>query len=337
MPNQPKYGILLANTGTPSAPTAKAIKKFLGRFLMDRRIAPMNRAFWWLLLHAHILPLRGKRNVAKYEAIWTEDGSPFTVGHEKLVSGLNAAYKNEGREDVLVACGQTYSDPDVLAGMKKLKDAGCDHIVVLPLYPQSAHSTTGAVHDAVDRAKKKLNWDVSYDFIDNYHDNTIYIKAIAASIRHAGFDVETDDRLVFSFHSIPLKDIEAGDTYELQTGASSLQIASELDIDRKRWTIGYQCRFDRGREWLTPFTLNTLTRWAEGGSGRVFYICPGFSVDCLETLYDVGHEMEPHYRQACEDAGRPCPPDGFVYVPCLDRSKAHVKVLKDVLDSHVEG
>lgn len=336
MSDQPTYGILLANTGTPSAPTKKAIKKFLGRFLMDKRIAPMNRVFWWILLHTRILPVRGKKNVAKYEAIWTEEGSPFTIGHDKLVSGLNAVFRETGRPDVLVRCGFCYGNPDIHAAMMQLKEAGCKKLIVLPLYPQSAHSTTGAVHDAVEKAQAKLKWDVSCHFIDNYHDNPTYTKALAASIKHAGFRVDSDDRLVFSFHSIPLKDIEAGDTYELQTGASSLQIASELDLERKRWTIGYQCRFDKAREWLTPFTVNTLSRWAEAGTGRVFYVCPGFSVDCLETLFDVGHEMEPHFRRACEEAGHPCEPDSFVYVPCLDRSKAHVKVLKSVLDPYIE-
>ena len=336
MSDQCTYGILLANTGTPSAPTEKEIKKFLGRFLMDRRIVPLNRVLWWILLHTRILPKRGKSNVAKYESIWTDEGSPFEVGHRKLVAGLNATFQQEGRFDVCVACGHSYGNPDVRAGLEELRQAGCTQVIVLPLYPQSAHSTTGAVYDAVKRAMKKMRWDVECELIDNYHDNTMYLKAIAASIRHAGFEVHSDDRLVFSFHSIPLKDIEAGDTYELQTGASSLQIASELDIDRKRWTIGYQCRFDKGREWLSPFTYETLSRWAQAGEGRVFYVCPGFSVDCLETLYDVDHEMEPHFRQACEEEGKVCKVDGFVYVPCLDRSKAHVKVLKDVIYPYIE-
>lgn len=336
MSTRPKCGILLANTGTPAEPTAKAIKKFLGRFLIDKRIAPTNRVLWWLLLHLHILPLRGKRNEAKYQAIWTDEGSPFTVGHSKLVTGLQAAFERDGYDDVVVACGQCYSDPDIKDALSQLKDAGCERVIVLPLYPQSAHSTTGAVYDAVERATSKLKWDVPCQLIDNYHDNSMYTRAIAASIKHAGFDPASNDRIIFSFHSIPVKDIEAGDTYELQTGASSLQIASALDIERRRWTIGYQCRFDKGREWLTPYTTEVLTRWAEAGGGRVFFICPGFSVDCLETLFDVGYEMEPFYREACEQAGKPCGTHDFIYVPCLDRSKAHVTVLQDVLYPYVK-
>ena len=159
----------------------------------------------------------------------------------------------------------SYSSPAVEDTLRALRDEGCTRLLVLPLYPQSARSTTGSVSDSVARALKKMRWDVPVDFIDNYHDDPTYVRAIAASIRHAGFDPESDDRLLFSYHSIPLVDIEAGDTYELQVGASSLQIASELGLDRNRWTIGYQCRFDKGREWLSPYTTRRAVPLGRGG------------------------------------------------------------------------
>ncbi len=336
MPAHTRCGVLLVNTGTPAAPTPKEVRKYLGKFLIDKRIAPMNRAAWWLILHLFILPSRGRKSAAKYEAIWTDEGSPLNVGHEKLVSGLSAAFGEAGfGNTVEVRYAMSYSEPTISASMRELKDCGCKHLIVLPLYPQSAYSTTGAVHDGVERAVRKIKWDGTYELIDNYHDNLPYIKALAASIKHAGFDPESDDVILFSFHSIPLVDIEAGDTYELQTGASSLQIASELGIDRKRWTIGYQCRFDKGREWLSPYSKDVLARWAESGVGRVFFVCPGFAVDCLETLHDVGDEFKPLYFEKARAAGRPVSDDHFVYVPCLDRSKAHAKVLYEVTSPYV--
>ena len=207
---------------------------------------------------------------------------------------------------------------------------------MLPLYPQSAYSTTGAVSDGVKRALRKARWDVPCDIIDNYHDDPTYIRAIAASIEHAGFQPDADDKVLFSFHSIPLADIETGDTYELQTGASSLAVAGELGIDRNRWTIGYQCRFDKGREWLSPFTRDVLARWAEAGVGRVFFVCPNFAVDCLETLYDIEHELKPHYFDCLRKAGQTPDARSFLYVPCLDRSRAHLKVLADVLHPYLK-
>ncbi len=329
------FGILMVNTGTPEEPRPRAVRTYLAKFLMDKRIAPMNRLGWWFVLHLFILPKRGKASAAKYACIWTDEGSPFAIAHQKLEQGLQAALAGEGLP-VTVRHAMSYSSPAVEDTLRALRDEGCTRLVVLPLYPQSARSTTGSVSDSVARALKKMRWDVPVDFIDNYHDDPTYVRAIAASIRHAGFDPESDDRLLFSYHSIPLVDIEAGDTYELQVGASSLQIASELGLDRNRWTIGYQCRFDKGREWLSPYTTDVLSRWAEAGGGRVFLVCPNFAVDCLETLYDVDHELKPFYFDRLREAGR-APRDGdFVYVPCLDRSRAHVKVLADVVRPYLE-
>ncbi|MEG0323943.1 MAG: ferrochelatase, partial [Raoultibacter sp.] len=261
---------------------------------------------------------------------------PFTLGHEKLVTGLAAKFSDAGYDNVLVRHAMSYSDPSIAVGIQTFIDEGCDRIVVVPLYPQSAHSTTGSVHDSVEKAVKKSNWLGDVDFIDNYHDHPTYIKALAASIKHAGFEPNSNDMLLFSFHSIPLVDIEAGDTYELQSGASSLQIASELGIDRKRWTISYQCRFDKSREWLTPFTKDVLMRWADADIGRLYYVCPGFAVDCLETIYDIGMELKPFYLEKALEAGHPRHEDDFVYVPCLNSSKAHAKVLFDVVCPYVE-
>ena len=310
VPEGKRSGVLLVNTGTPTVPKPRAVRKYLAKFLMDKRIAPMNRAGWWFVLHLFILPKRGRASAEKYQ-------------------------KDEGL-DVAVRCAMSYSDPSVLDCVRELKGAGCTRLIVLPLYPQSAYSTTGSVSDSVERALKKARWDVPCDFVDNYHDDPTYIRAIAASIEHAGFKVDSDDKVLFSYHSIPLVDIEAGDTYELQTGATSLQVASELGIDRNRWTIGYQCRFDKGREWLSPYTRDVLTRWAETGVGRVFFICPNFAVDCLETLYDIDHELKPFYFDQIKQAGRTPGEESFTYVPCLDRSRAHLRVLSDVLRPHIE-
>ena len=368
----PRVGVLLANTGTPSEPTPKAVKAYLSQFLMDPRIVPMNRVAWWLLLHLCILRVRSKRSASKYQAIWTPEGFAFQRDHEKLVEGLNRFYQQRGL-DIVVRLAMSYGTPTPREALAELQKAGCQRLVILPLYPQSAYSTAGAVKDAVTRAYAEMNWDVPMEVIDNYHDDSLYIKAIASSILHAGFRPESDDKLLMSFHSIPLKDIEQGDTYELQVGSSSLAIAGELGLPRERWTIAYQSRFDNGRMWLSPFTRNQLRSWAAAGmDSRVFMVCPNFAVDCLETLYDVVYEIKPEYLTLKADyaQGRFQPTDSdrnarsdsvvkaegkisgsrrnmqvdptqwddsdeFIYVPCLNRSKAHVKVLAHVLAPHV--
>lgn len=329
-------GILLVNTGTPDEPSPRAVRKYLARFLMDPRIAPMNRVAWWLILHLFILPKRGRVSAAKYAKIWTDEGSPFTIAHENLVCGLAEQLAEEGF-NVVVRSAMSYSAPFVSDVLRALEEAGCTRLVVLPLYPQSAHSTTKAVSDAVTRELCYTDWRVPYTIVDNYHDVPTYVRAITASIRQAGFEIDSDDKVLFSYHSIPLADIEKGDTYEVQTGASSVQIANELGIERDRWAIGYQCRFDKGREWLSPFMSDVLARWASSDVGRVFFVCPNFAVDCLETLYDIEHELKPFYFEEIKKAGRVPQDAEFIYVPCLDRSRAHVEVLADVLRPYLEG
>lgn len=336
MKAQSKYGVLLVNTGTPAAPKPSEVRKFLSEFLMNKRIAPMNRAVWWLILHLFILPSRGRKSAEKYASIWTDEGSPLLIAQGKLVGGLQKSLKEAGFVYTKVEGAMSFGKPSIIQALKGLKKQGCEKLLVLPLYPQSAYSTTGVVHDGVKEALEKIDWDVDCHLIENYHDDPTYTRAIAASLRHAGFNADSPDKVLFSFHSIPLVDIEAGDTYELQCGASSLQIASELAIDRKQWTIGYQCRFDKNRQWLSPFTKEVLDRWAEAKVGRIFVVCPNFAVDCLETIYDVDYEMRRYYAQACREHGATPKREDFIYVPCLDKSKAHLKVLKDVVSAYLE-
>lgn len=380
-----KVGVIIANTGTPEAPTRKAVKKYLSQFLMDPRICPMPRPVWWTLLHTHILGKRSRASAEKYEKIWTEEGSPLIAITTSLESGLNEYYADRGLP-VMVRAGMSYGKPQIKRVVKELKEAGCTELVVLPMYPQSAFSTTGSVSDGVEKAVRRARFKGDVCLIDGYGENATYVRAVAASIRNAGFSEESGDRLLFSFHSIPLKDIEAGDTYELQTGATSLAIAGELGLDRRSWTISYQSRFDKGRTWLSPFTRPTLVRLAQAAEpgSRLYVVCPNFAVDCLETLYDVPQELEPIYRaalagelvdadeepgalentgkraahcdahleahrdiaktvrmkRAAEDFRRGAhrqleADEPFVYVPCLNKSRAHLKVLTHILAPYV--
>lgn len=329
-------GILLVNTGTPAKPNPHEVRKYLSQFLMDRHIVPMNPALWWVILHLFVLPQRGRASAAKYEKIWTEDGSPFALAHENLESRLNELLRQE-HIPAMVRCAMNYGEPSVCRCLQEMKDAECTHVVVLPLYPQSAYSTTGSVCDTVARAFKRIHWDVAYDIIDNYHENTAYISAIVHSIKDAGFNVDSDDVILFSYHSIPFVDINAGDTYPEQVKISSAQIAQELGIDRFRWTIGFHSRFDKEREWLSPFTHDIIMRWAQGGGKRVFLLCPNFAVDCLETLYDITYELEPLYLDYANVAERVSGKDNFVYVPCLNATDTHCRVLLSVLQPYIEG
>lgn len=216
-----KVGIIIANTGTPEAPTRKAVKKYLSQFLMDPRICPMPRPVWWTLLHTTILRKRSRASAEKYQKIWTEEGSPLVAITASLERGLNDYYAEQGLP-VVVRAGMSYGKPSLKRAVKELKEEGCTELVVLPMYPQSAFSTTGSVGDGVAKAVRRARFKGDVRLVDGYGEDATYVRAVAASIRNAGFSEESGDRLLFSFHSIPLKDIEAGDTYELQTGARVL-------------------------------------------------------------------------------------------------------------------
>lgn len=329
-----RIGVLLANTGTPTAPTPKAVRSYLAEFLSHPRIVPMNRFAWSVLLHLVILPFRSRASAAKYASVWTEDGSPFLVAHKRLEQGLLRSLRDDSL-DAAVACGMSFGEPSIRSALELLRSQGCERIVCLPLFPQSAFSTTRIVEDGLSEALSSLRWDVPCDFVESYGTNGTYVRAVAARIEQAGFRADEGDRLVFSFHSVPLADIECGDTYELQTSATCLAVAERLGLPRSAWTVAYQSRFDKGREWLSPTTKDALSRMAGAGSRRVFVTCPGFAVDCLETLVDVDRELRAYYYEQVKAAGGEGEGRQFAYVPCLGGTKAHVSVVRDVLSPYL--
>lgn len=331
---QQKLGIVIANTGSPTAPTPKAVKQYLSEFLMDPRIVPMNKLCWWMILHCFILPKRSVASAEKYQKIWSKDGSPLIIEQDKLAKKLEVKLQQTGF-DYCAASAMSYGEPSYESAFSELAQKGCSQVIVLPIYPQPAYSTVGAVTTRLDTLNSQGKLALPYRVVSDYHDNSRYIRAIAQSLLDAGLRVGSDDRVLFSYHSIPMADIESGDNYEPETSSTSLAVAGELGIDRNHWTIGYNCRFDKEREWLSPFTSDVLKRWAHAGNGRVFFVCPNFAIDCLETLYDIEHDLKPAYIENLKAAGRTPWPDGFIRVPCLNSSDDHVEVLFDVLKPYL--
>ena len=239
----------------------------------------------------------------------------------------------------------SYGRPSLESVLSELRDIGVEHLVLLPLYPQSAFSPTLAVVDAFWRAQDAVGWHPPSTVIDNYHDDPGYIAAIAQSIRDVGFDSNAGDRIVFSLHAIPLKDEEAGDTYRAQVAESTRLIAEELSIAPDSVTVAYQSVFGRdASKWTGPLTRDVLTGWRDGDF-RVVLACPGFSIDCLETLYDIPFEMVPalegedampivehaggDVQASCNTSGR------FVWVPTLGASEMHAALVKSILEQHI--
>lgn len=322
-------GVILANTGTPDAPEPQAVRRYLAEFLADPRICPMNPVLWRLILHAFILPRRSVASAERYRSIWMDEGSPLAVHMVALSRRLSTALG----DGWTVRPAMSYGTPSMQDALRDLHQAGCDEVVVVPLYPQSALSTTEVVADKVHAALQVLAWQPRCTVVRGYSEQPLYQEALAGIIRDAGFDAAAGDRLLFAFHSIPMADVAAGDTYGEQAHATAQALAQALALQPSEWAIGFQCRFD-SRAWLGPSTSEAIAGLGDV-PGTLCAIAPNFAVDCLETLSDIDIELREAYREreaaASErDVSRAVRP--FRYLPCLNDSDAHVRVLQTVVE-----
>ena len=331
-------GIIIANTGSPASPSPQDVEEYLRAYLMDPRIRQLPFFFWHLLVHNRILPRRKFEAAERYRSIWSGEASPLVRNQESLCRRMQEIFDARG-EDVLVRCAMSYGDPSIDTVLWNLRQARCDHLTLLPLYPQSAHCITSSVTDAFMRARREIGWDVAYDIVEHYHENAGYLDTVAARIGAAGFGEQSDDRLVLSFHSIPLRDERAGDTYRTQTSATAKALRAQLGVDPNRVTVCYQSVFgNRPDAWAGPLACDVLDRM-RGERGRVFFCCPGFAVDCLETLYDVPHEIAPALNGSYipveladfEKKAGVAIGERFVWVSCLGDTDEHAQVIASML------
>ena len=330
-----KRGIIIANTGSPDAPTPEAVEVYLRQFLSHPRICPMRPFIWKFILNRHILPSRRVSSAEKYAGIWKDGGFQFIRDHEELARKLERAL-NERGEDVRVLSAMSFGNPSIESAMHTLRKEGCEKLTVLPLYPQSAFSQAYIVADEVRANAQSTGWEDASEIIGDYSRNERYLESVAASIGAAGFDASRGDRIIFGFPSIPRVDVERGDTYEQMVNLTCDTLADRLSIPREQWAIGFQCQFDKGRTWLEPFSPTVLRAWVEEGfAGRLFYACPNFSVDCLETYRDVDVVLRTQWDALLHERGTKTPESSFTYVPCLNASDEHVEVLVDVISNPI--
>lgn len=301
-----KTAVVLANLGTPDAPTAPALRRYLAEFLGDRRVVDLPRWLWLPVLHGIILNTRPAQSAEKYARIWTPEGSPLKV-HTERQAALLRHLLGGGRE-ATVAWAMRYGRPALAAVLDRLASDGAARIVVLPLYPQYAGSTTASVHDAVDAWRGRRPGAEIVE-VRSYHAHPAYIAALAASVREHWQDRGRPDKLVMSFHGIPQRAVDRGDPYADQCRQTAAALAAALELAADAWQLTFQSRFGRAA-WLQPYTQPTLEQMAKNGVGRVDVICPGFVGDCLETLEEIGME--------CRDAFIAAGGREFNYIPCLN-------------------
>jgi protoporphyrin/coproporphyrin ferrochelatase len=308
--------VLLVNLGTPQAPTAPAVRRYLAEFLHDQRVVQLSRWLWCPLLHFVILPLRGPRVAEKYASIWLDGpdgGSPLAVHTRRLAQAVQRELPG-----VQVAHAMRYGEPAMVRALDELRAAGVRRLVVLPLYPQYSTTTTASVADVLQREAEGAARGMAVELVPDYHDDSGWIAAVADSIRAHRAAQGAGERLLFSFHGIPQRLAAAGDPYPVQCEASFRAIVAALGDNAGEALMSYQSRF--GREpWLQPYTDHTLQALARQGVREVDVVCPGFAVDCLETLEEIAQQNAELFRQA---GGRT-----LRYIPCLNDDPAHARAL----------
>lgn len=324
----PRVGILLCNLGTPAAPTTAAVRRYLAEFLSDPRVVELPRLLWLPILHGIILNVRPRRSAHAYATIWREDGSPLLSLSRLLCDGLAERFRATRGEEVVFALGMRYGEPSIALALDALLRAGARRVLVVPLYPQYAAATTASVSDAVFSYCNRLRWIPELRFIADYHCDPRYIAALAQSVREHWASHGRADRLLMSFHGIPRDYFLAGDPYFCQCQATGRLLADALALEAGSWDLCFQSRFGR-QQWLEPYTDRTLTLLAQAGVGTIDVVCPGFAIDCLETLEEIALQNAALFQQA---GGRE-----LRYIPALNDSASHVDALSGIIDDHLAG
>lgn len=324
----PRAGILLVNLGTPEAPTAAALRPYLKEFLSDPRVVEIPSAVWWPILNGIILNTRPKKSAEKYAQIWTPEGSPLKVHTARQTTLLKGYLGDQVTAPLVIDYAMRYGSPSISSVLGKLRDQACDRILVFPLYPQYAASTTATALDATFGALKKMRDVPALRTIKHYHDHPGYIRALATVIREYWMQNGRGDMLLMSFHGVPRRTLEKGDPYHCECRKTARLLAENLGLDEGQYQVSFQSRFGRA-EWLQPYTVRTLEDLAKRGKKRVDVVCPGFAADCLETLEEIALEGKATFLGA---GGKE-----YHYIPCLNEHPAWITAMRDIVLTNLQG
>jgi protoporphyrin/coproporphyrin ferrochelatase len=293
-----RIGVLLAQLGTPDAPTPAALRRYLRQFLGDPRVVERNRVLWWFILRLLVLPRRPRRSAALYQRIWTHDGSPLLVISRSQARGLEAELNRDEPERFKVTLGMRYGSPSIASAVRELIDWGADRLLLFPLYPQYAGATTGSTYDEVFRQLARLRSVPALRVVPPYYAHAAYIESLAQSVREATTPLpRPPDKIIISFHGIPQGMVDRGDPYASHCEATARSLAARAGWEEGTYLMAYQSR--AGREpWLLPNTDETFVELARTGVRHLMVICPGFVADCLETIDEIGNIGLEQFRAA---------------------------------------
>lgn len=315
-------GILMVNLGTPDEPNPAAVRRYLAEFLSDRRVVEIPSLIWKIILHGIVLRVRPKKSAQAYQRVWTKQGSPLMAGSAALTQKVDEQIQSLFGDRVKTVLAMRYGNPSIKQGLEQLRDSGAERIVVLPLYPQYSGATTGTVSDEVFKQLMNWRWTPEAHMLGAYHDNPQYIKAIATSVHNNWEKNGKGDKLLISFHGMPKATLMNGDPYFCQSHKTARLIAEELKLADHEWEMAFQSRFGAA-EWLKPYAAERWQALPGEGVKHLSVVCPGFSIDCLETVDEIAHEGREDFIAAGGEK--------FDYIPCLNDSPEHVRLMTDRL------
>ncbi len=323
--SRPKIGVFLAQLGTPDAPTPGALRPYLREFLSDPRVIEVNRVLWWFVLNFLILPRRPARSAALYKRVWTEKGSPLLLHTIEQARGLQAALG----DGVAVDFGMRYGSPPAPSVLDGLCERGVDRILVFPMFPQYCAATTASVYDAVFDHFKQRRVVPALRFVPPYGTHPAYIGALAAVAKEELSRLPwKPDKVLISFHGVPRRYVESGDPYKTQAVETTQELAQALGLGPDDYMLSFQSRFGK-EEWLKPYTDETLADLGRRGLKRVAAICPGFTVDCLETIDEIGREGRKTFQRAGGEDLR--------LIPCLNAHPVWIDAMARIAREELAG
>ena len=318
----PKVGILLINLGTPDGPDAKSVRRYLREFLSDPRVVEIPRFVWQPILHGAILTTRPKKSAHAYGQVWTDDGSPLAVHTRQTAVAMQAAMG----EGIVIDWAMRYGNPSIADRLAAMKAAGCDRILIAPLYPQYSAATTATANDSAFAALAAMRWQPAIRTLPPYYDDPAYIAALKTSIEgHVAALDFTPDALLASFHGMPERTLKLGDPYHCHSVKTARLLGEALPLPVH---MSFQSRFGRAK-WLEPETEATLARLVRDGVRNIAVVTPGFSADCLETLEEIAlRAKEAFLREGGEK---------FAYLPCLNASAEAITLYQRLLGREISG
>lgn len=316
--NPQQTGVLLINLGTPQTPTTRSVRDYLREFLSDKRVVELPAYLWQPLLRGLILPIRARRSAKLYQSIWMQEGAPLWVYSRRLAEKVQ---RSLGDPFKLVLC-MRYGKSNIQAGLEVLLSAGIQSIVLLPLYPQYSAATTASCFDEVANVLKQSRFIPSLDWVSSYFEHPLYIQALADQVQQYWSKHGKKAYLLFSFHGLPKRCSQLGDPYESQCGATARLLAAQLHLAENSYQVVFQSRFGKSA-WLQPYCDVVLEQLAKQGIKQVAVMCPGFAVDCLETL----EEISQRYRKLFMQAGG----EAFHYISALNDTREQIQLITSLV------